>query len=473
MLLSHCLACIGLLCVSLGANEPALVAVSIGGADPSDSAANERCEAGAGFGVWRHEPIAGWLQEWTDFRELPAQQATRLIEQHDIDELPALLVLTTQGELVDLFVGCLEASSVLELLKLDWEWHVGRPLNRSARSDISARIGEARRLNRSGKLDEAFAAYVSCYADLAGLPSNYSSDLALRVLGDMTRLGRKHAQAKAWIGTQADRLEDAILSCRGVPRDVGSLAFLCEKAGNSDRLLSVYDRLRKRDCRSQAGDDRSVVRELIVVLADELIRRGRYAEIDARREAEAEIARYASAMAVMTTGAEAKRKLGDGYEMMLGLSLDRLLDKVGMYYRCLLLARMEDDAKAVADALLEATSAASQAYLCLAWNSYIAGEVSDDHIAYAQKVYDMPRAPATAVADGAGSPHGSAHVFRMSQRQLAAVLLVKLHRQQGATETARSVAVEAGEAAMTWDEKLVFVELEREVERKAGDRARK
>jgi len=456
MLLPYCLACIHLLCGNVGMDEHGLITVSISDMDQSNNVEEEHCKSGEGIGVWRNEPIASWLRERTDFQQLTKQQATRFVELYGIDEFPALLVLTHQGELVDLFTGCLEASDVFELLKLDWEWHVGRTFNRSARATAMACITKARDLNRAGHYGKAFEAYVSCYDDLVDLPSIYTTDLSLRILGDIKRLGEKYAPAKAWIQTLAAQLEDRIVSCRGDESDIRRFAFLCKGMNNRERLMSAYEKVKGSNCET-------LIREMAGVLADELIRTKRYSDINARQEAEAVISRYTFALKAVKSGIDNKPRTGQAYTSILDILLNDLLEKVGMYYRCLLLAGRDDDAKAVADKLLKITRGSSEAYLCLAWNGYLSGRVNDDHLAYAREVYERSPIYVTSQPDISTMPHGVSYYCRMNKRLLAAVLLIKLYRARGMHEAARTLVAEVAKNALTWDKKLLFEELEREL----------
>jgi hypothetical protein len=284
---------------------------------------------------------------------------------------------------------------------------------------------------------------------MADLPSMYTGDLSLTVLGDMWMLKKKYASAESWLQSLVGRLEDRIVSCRGVERDVHSLAFLCDSMGDMKRLMSVYEKARESDCETLA-------QEMAVELTDELIRTRRYSEINARQEAEEEISRYTGIIEVMKSGSDIKNKMGPIH----GVMLNSLLENVGAYYRCLLLARMDDDAKVIADALLKATSGSSEAYLCLAWNGYLSGRVNDDHLAYVRKAYEMPPEYKPSKISASDLRYKTPYRFRMTAKQMAAVLLVKLYRERGMREAARTLAVEAAGGALTWDQKLVFEELQ-------------
>lgn len=309
--------------------------------------------------TWNDAAVRAWMADHCIDLRIDAEAEPDLARRYHVGGYPTILLLKPDGTEIDRLVGFRDAKQFLAEVQaaLAGKSSVQRAQEALVghENDPMARGRYADELVEAGKYEEALKEYLWCF-DEGAESSGYAGVRLSFLLSDIMDLTKKYPPARAALETRRDAAEERVRKTeipaksrdqkllRQAGSDVHDAARLNEKLGTPERLIALYDELRRR------GPLHSVQRSgFALVLVEPFLAKRRYQDV-------LDLFDKPEGYVTGTIGlAEQRRKLdvGSGAQAGPGESEDRFaIEAASQIYEALLGTQQADRASKVADRIL-------------------------------------------------------------------------------------------------------------------------
>jgi len=308
--------------------------------------------------TWKDAEVVAWLEEHTVPIKVDAEERVALAKRFGVDSYPNLVFVETSGELKGRIVGFREPKAFLEQAA-DVLAGVSRAerLRRTLAEDPGnpdLKMELARELEREGAKAEALELFLWCWDHGDEDPLRaFDRVRTSLLLSEIVRFGRAHPPALVALRERRDAAREVLLGREPTARATTDLCVLGATLEEAGVTLEVYDALRARESalppRAGEAPVHDPLPRLFEEVAEALFRAGRHAEV---------VEGYGDPLAWF----DGERKELD---LLLVLApedddgssrearLASIVSEAGRLHQSLLVVGEDDDAAALARALVE------------------------------------------------------------------------------------------------------------------------
>lgn len=231
--------------------------------------------------TWKDPDVVAWLGQKTIALKLDAEVEVELAKRFSIASYPTMLFVRPDGTEVDRIVGYREPAAFLADAKsgLAGKGAVARAREKvdlAAGTDPMARGQLARELASRREYAEALEHYLWCWDHGLEHSQSYVGVRGSFLLSAMARLAEQYAPAREAMVERRDVLERRVLAGELEFRVVADFTAMSKNMGEQERLLSVYDEVKKK---FGAKLDARAADRLFKEVCDLLIEQRRYADV--------------------------------------------------------------------------------------------------------------------------------------------------------------------------------------------------
>jgi len=296
--------------------------------------------------TWRDPEVLKLLERKTISLKIDAEKETELAERYRIDIYPTVLLLRPNGTEVDRLVGFREPGQFIAAFNAalngkDSVTRAREAVKTAGNDEAMARMALGRSLVEKQQYVEALDEYIWCFDH--GLEKNpaFVGVRSSFLLSDIMALGRKYPPARETLEKWRDEREAAVISGTSVGTTVRDVVRLNEVLEQSDRNLTLFDRLPAK------SPSRVILLESVL---DQLLNAKRYEEVlkdtDPGAIFSSEVSRVDRTLASLQNNATTK----DRVERVLR---ERTVSTGSHFFEALAGLHKDEEAKTLADQILK------------------------------------------------------------------------------------------------------------------------
>lgn len=306
--------------------------------------------------TWKDPEVIAWMTKNCIALKLDAEQNTELASRFHVGAYPTIVLLKSDGTVIDSLVGYREPKAFLTDAA---DALAGRSsLSRAAEAakagekNPTARMQYGDELARVGRYEEALAEYLWCF-DNGRKSMGFAGVRLSFLLSDITRLGEKHPPALRALEERRDAAEARVLAAPTSFEELSDASALNRALKTPQRTIALYDRLRAAG--PVSANAKSALGQVILAPLVEARRYVDALELFSKPEG------FVRDSIRMHQSAEALRsKMGDAGDADLDAMLKgSIVGRCAPIYEALVGAGRDDKAAEVAEMLIAFAPAAS------------------------------------------------------------------------------------------------------------------